>query len=230
MSDRLRDWFEGQVQQRPDGYLVRPLGQFGRVYALPDDSAKDRYVARRAALESMYAAGRTLGAGVMTLVLTWLFLGGTWLFDHFSWAALSGLVALPMVAPLALHWLLRWGLLRRVRRESRPVPTERWFGAAPSEEVPFRVLPGWVVILSVVVFVVMFACLTSLWLSDTSPLGRAVSSVLAGDPRWADVFGAGLTLALVAAAGIMVAGLVREWWTTNRPPRNVPPGSPPRTR
>jgi hypothetical protein len=213
LVERLRDWFERQVQARPDGYLVRPLGRVAGVYALRDEAAKDRYIARRSAIACVDAIGRALGVLLAMLFVTVLFFDGGRLFDLLPEAVLIGLIVAPIALHLIISALLHWHVFRHVRRSARRVSEERWSGAPPRETVPLRVLPAWVVAVSFTSMLALSGCFAAF-------LANAFSHVL---PRAAagDVGAvATVVVSLVAILTIwaVIALDVRDWWRANRRP------------
>jgi len=203
----LRDWFERQVQARPDGYLVRPLGRVAGVYVLRAEAAKDRYVARRSAIACVDAIGRAVGVLLAMLFVTVLFLGGGPLFHLLPEAGLIGLLVAPIVLHLIISALLRWHLFRHVRRSARRVSEERWSGAPPRETVPLRVLPAWVVAVGFTSMLALSGCLAAFL---ANALSYVLPRAIAGD------------LVVILTIWTVIALDIRNWWRANRRPASGP--------
>lgn len=147
---RLGAWFTEQVQARSDGFLVRPLGWLGRVVVLPDEAAVSQYVARRVSLTHCELAGRCLYVSFFFAAMATAFLdfqaARALLGSPTRFAAiLAAIVGVVIGAP----WLARWQIYRWARRIGRLVPDVRWNGKPPSEVVPIPLLPGWFIVLIV---------------------------------------------------------------------------------
>jgi hypothetical protein len=205
---RLRAWFAGQVQARSDGFLVRPLGRWGSVVALPDEDAACEYVERRISLTLREVLGRCVSIGLALIAFAAVLLDlranqalpltGPWF---------SVVLAAIFTLPLSSWLFVRWQVHRWACRIGRPVSRTLWCGDAPPESVPIPLLPGW-------------------FIAVAGGLVGVVSPALMGVAVWVFAgllpgmtLGLGIWFGLALVIGLCwaTAGVIAwQWWRANR--------------